>query len=364
MDTLTDLGAEVSEAGPLVWVRAPQEVRRRLDVPAAFALAFESSHGGEFDAEFVAPGSYFLEKVIALATRRGRWDVARLESPDGGWIVSALEDAGFGPASGVHFSVDGIEEDLLIVFSFRVSLVADEKRESYHRIAVSVRDASVTELDSEPDYDRTIPADFSQPRPDLESAYGLAAESLRSLTRADVDRFRTKSLAFLEEEVRRIFGYFDRTLDEIRETDPGGSQDLIRAIMTERDRRLTEALERFDPAATATLCAIRAVFVPTARIRLAFPDRSDTETRVDAWSRRVRGLRCDVCNGSFAPWRWSENRLVCAKCGPTQGASVPLPARPPSDTPRRETKADRGVARSPRGSKGRSRAASARRRRS
>lgn len=364
MEILTDLGAEVSVAGPLVWVRAPEMVRRRLDVPSTFALAFDAAHSGEFDAEFVAPGSYILEKVISLATRRGRWDVARFESREDSWPAAALDEAGLGPASGVVSSIGSIEEDLLLVFSFRVVLVADEKRETYHRIAVSIRDGFVTELESDPDDTRTIPAEFPQPRPDLESSYRIAAESLRSRTQVDLDAFRTKNLALLDEEVRRIFGYFDSTVDEVRESDPDRSQDLIRAIMTERDRRLTEAVERFDPTANATLCAVRALFVPTARIRVVFADGSDSEVRVDAVSRRIRGLRCAACQGSSGPWQRSENQLVCGNCAPTRGASAPLPARPPSDTPRRGTRADRGAVRSPRESKGRSRAASSGRRRS
>src|SRR5207249_3914933 len=83
-------------------------------------------------------------------------------------------------------------------------------------------------------------------RPDLEAAYRLATESLRTTTGVEVERFRTRSLGLLEEEVRRIFGYFDRTIDGLRESDPGGSQDLLRAVMAERDRRLTEAVERLE----------------------------------------------------------------------------------------------------------------------
>src|SRR5256886_13187761 len=87
----------------------------------------------------------------------------------------------------------------------------------------------------------------------------------------------------LEEEVRRIFGYFDRTMEEIQAADPDGSQDLLRAIRGERDRRLTETLERFDPKARASLCAIRAIQTPIARVRLRFLGGAPIEGTLDAW---------------------------------------------------------------------------------
>src|SRR5207247_8919722 len=122
------------------------------------------------------------------------------------------------------------------------------------------------------------------------------------LTDAEVERFRTWCLGLLEEELRRIFGYFDRTIDELRESDPSGSTDLIRTVMAERDRRLTEAVERFDPRASASLCSIRAILVPTARVQLEFPDGTRIESRLDAWSRRLGGLVCRICGITAGPW--------------------------------------------------------------
>src|SRR2546427_351253 len=189
IEALTDLGAAVSEDDSLIWVQAPELVQRDLEVPGRFALAFDPERNREFEAELVAPGSYFLERLVSVVVRRGRWDVS-------------------------HYTVTG----------------------------------------------------------------------------AEVEPFRTRSLGLLEEEVRRIFGHFDRTIEGLRESDPGGSQDLLRAVMAERDRRLTEAVERFDPKASASLCSIRAILIPTARLAIEFPDGTRIESRLDAWSRRVRGL--------------------------------------------------------------------------
>src|SRR6266581_3932869 len=296
-EALADLGAEVSEAESLLWVRAPESVQRELEVGAEFALAFDPAHVGEFGAELVAPGSYFLERLFACATRRGCWDAVRVEADDGLWVASAIAASGLAVAATPE--VVESSEDVLLVFAFRTTLASDEKREAFHCFAVSTADESVWAVDGA-DASAVVPVPF----PDLR-----------------------KNLGLLEEEVRRIFGYFDRTVSEIREADPDGSADLVRAVMAERDRRLAEALERFEPRATATLCSIRAVLTPSVRMRVRLDD-GDAEVRLDAWSRQARVTRAE---------------------------SVRLPGRPPSDIPRRGTPADAGGERAPRGPKARSR---------
>src|SRR5436309_1923651 len=149
-------------------------------------------------------------------------------------------------------------------------------REAPHGFAVSTADDSVWAVDGA-DASAVVPVPLPDLRTKLEPAYRRASEALKDRMRDEVERFRAKSLGLLEEEVRRIFGYFDRTIDGLRESDPGGSQDLLRAVMAERDRRLTEAVERFDPKASAALCSIRGILVPTARLQIDFPDGARTE---------------------------------------------------------------------------------------
>ena len=358
IEALTDLGARVSDGDSLVWVQAPESVQRDLEVPARFALSFDPERSGEFEAEMVAPGSYFLERLVSVVTRRGQWDVSRCAVTATDWISDALHESGLDPETAVSSRVDGIEDELLLLFAFRVTLVSDEKRESFHLVAVSLVDGSTWPEDPDRADRGLVPHPAPAIRPDLEAAYRLATESLRTTTGVEVERFRTRSLGLLEEEVRRIFGYFDRTIDGLRESDPGGSQDLLRAVMAERDRRLTEAVERFDPKASASLCSIRAILVPTARLHLEFPDGTRTESRLDAWSRRLRGLACKTCGGAEGPWRPSRDGLRCARCAATQAESARPRGRPRSDTPRRGTRAGEASARASRGSTARSRGAS------
>lgn len=359
IEALTDLGATVSEGDSLVWVQAPESVQRDLEVAPSFALAFDPERSREFEAELVAPGSYFLERLVSVVARRGQWDVSQCTVTGKEWISEALRESGLGPDTADFSLVDGIEDEILLLFAFRVTLVSDEKRESFHLVAVSLVDGSTWPVD--PDRaDHGLLAHASPGiRPDLETGYRLATESLRTMTSVDIERFRTRSLGLLEEEVRRIFGYFDRTIDGLRESEPGGSQDLLRAVMAERDRRLTEAVERFDPKASASLCSIRAILVPTARLQLEFPDGTKTESRLDAWSGRLRGLVCSVCSGTAGPWRpSSQDGLRCTTCASKPAESARPRGRPRSDTPRRGMRVGEASARSPRGSKARSRGAS------
>src|SRR5207249_1933991 len=359
IEALTDLGAAVSDGDPLVWVQAPESVQRDLEVPARFALSFDPERSRAFEAELVAPGSYFLERLVSVASRRGRWDVSQCTVSGTDWISVEPRESGLRPETGVSSRVDGIEDELLLLFAFRVTLVSDEKREGFHLVAVSLVDRSTWPVDPDRTGRRLMPHPSLEIRPDLETAYRLATEFLRLATGVEVERFRTRSLGLLEEEVRRIFGYFDRTIEGLRESDPGGSQDLLRAIMAERDRRLTEAVERFDPKASAALCSIRAILVPTARLQLEFPDGTRTESRLDAWSRRLRSLACRMCGGTEGPWRPVRDGLHCARCAATQAESARPRGHPRSDTPRRGTRAGEASARASRGSRARSRGASA-----
>src|SRR2546430_13254734 len=147
LDTLADVGATVSEADPLSWMQVHERVRSGLEVPATFAITFDPDRAGDFEAELVAPGSYFLERIVALAASRGRWDVARFEAADAEWIQRSLSEGGLGSETGVHLETAELGETVLFLFSFRVTLVSDGKREGFHLIAGSPTPGSAWESD-------------------------------------------------------------------------------------------------------------------------------------------------------------------------------------------------------------------------
>src|SRR5438093_980767 len=206
IEALTGLGAAVSDGDPLVWVQAPESVQRDLEVPGRFALSFDPERSRAFEAELVAPGSYFLERLVSVVTRRGRWDVSQCTVSGTEWISEALRESGLDPETGVSSRVDGIEDELLLLFAFRVTLVSDEKREGFHLVAVSLVDGSTWPVDPDRADRELMPHPSPEIRPDLETAYRLATESLRLSTGVEVERFRTRSLGLLEEEVPRDRG--------------------------------------------------------------------------------------------------------------------------------------------------------------
>src|SRR5881397_1941832 len=142
----------------------------------------------------VAPASYFLERLVSVVTRRGQWDVSRCAVTATDWISDALRESGLDPETGVSSRVDGIEDELLLLFAFRVTLVSDEKRESFHLVAVSLVDRSMWPVDPDRADRELMPHPSPEIRPDLEPAYRLATEFLRLATGVDVERFRTRSL--------------------------------------------------------------------------------------------------------------------------------------------------------------------------
>ena len=335
---LEDVGTEVRDDGTFLWLRVPDAVQASLDLPAQACLTFDADRAGEFDAELVAPGSYLLEKLLGLATRRGRWDVARLATPPEDWALEALGDCPEIGPDGARDVVPSQTEELLFLFAFRTALTSDEKREGFHLIAVTPDGSEGWAVPWPLQEQGLVPAilpGFSQ---DLGPAYRRAQEILGHGIREDMEIFRRSCLTSLEEEVRRIFRYFDGTVAEVKEAAPSGAEDVVRAIEAERDRRLAEALERFDPHAVASLCSVRVLLVPTVHVTL---DRGTgpLAVTIDALTRHVRGLPAAV-----------------KEAGP-----VPLPADPRSGTPRRRTTVGRAPGRSPRGSTGRSRSAASRR---
>ena len=118
LEALRDIGASLSDGESLVWVQAPETVQRDLEVPANFALAFDAERNREFDAELVAPGSYFLERLVSVVVRRGRWDMSRCDVSGSEWISDALIECGLGPETAATSRINGVEDELLLLFTF------------------------------------------------------------------------------------------------------------------------------------------------------------------------------------------------------------------------------------------------------
>ncbi len=283
---LEDVGATVRDDGTFLWVTVPDDAQTGLELPAQACLTFDADRVGEFDAELVAPGSYLLEKLLGLATRRGRWEVVRVVAASDTWVQDAVR-RDFGSTAKVETL--GSEEEPLALFAFRTSLTSDEKREAFHLIAATLDGRESWAVDWPlPEGDVSL-APLPGVAPELGRAYEQAQETLRATIGEDAAAFQKTSLAALEEEVRRIFRYFDGTVAEVRQAEPAHADDVVRAIEAERDRRLAEALERFEPRAVASLCSVRVAVAPTARVRVRTGDGTRTEARVDALTRHVRG---------------------------------------------------------------------------
>ncbi len=334
---LQEAGAEVRDDGAFLWASVPEAAQAALDLPAQACVTLDPERIGEFDAELVAPGSYLLEKLLAFATARGRWDLARRAAPANGWereILGSLPGA-----SGAVEVLDRAERPVAL-FAFRTALTSDEKREGFHLLAATLDGAECWSVPWPLSEDGLAPANLPGFAPDLAPAYARARDVLSERMRAEAEAFQKGSLVALEEEVRRVFRYFDGTVAEVKEAAPSGAEDIVRAIEAERDRRLAEALERFEPHAFASLCSVRVVFVPEVRAVVRTEGGERVEVRVDALTRHIRGL----------PGRVTAD-----------GSARPR-ARPRSGTPRPRRTDGPGRVRSPRGSRARSRSAASRRR--
>lgn len=361
VEVLTDLGASVTEREGLLWVEIPEGLRSSLELPDHAVLTLQPERAGEFGAELLAPGSYILERLLAIAMARGRWEVVRSVDASEEWALTVVRKAGLPPDWTPQVAEVG--EVSIPVFSFRTTLTADDKRESFVSLAVFPGESVGLPL---PWTSAAAPLPVA-PLPldgvDLGLAYEAACTTLSSIMQSHVGSFRKEALAALEEEVRRVLRYFDGTLAEIRSSGSFESDSFLRAVEAERDRRLAEAVERLEPLATARLASIRIVMTRGALVRLASDAGKEAEIRLDAFTKSIRGLQCEACASRTGPWV-SLRPDRCGRCGPTEAASVRLPTHRPSDIARPRRKADRAGGRSLRGSKERSRFADGSRRRS
>ena len=359
-EALVELGADVSDGDSVVWVRAPERLQSALRSPENFPLAFDPDHAGEFGADLIAPGSFVLERLLSLAMERGRWDSVRVSATPKDWVSRVLADVGLQGIGDSDLSPMELRDSLYFVFTFRLTFLSDEKREAFHAVVVSAEEGIAWPADlSATEVVTGDPVAFAEP-PKVKEGYEIARAALREITGRETRAFRERSLRLLEEEVRRIFRYCDETMAELREADPSKAAEIGRSIEAQRGRHLTEALERFEPRATAALCAVRAIVAPTAS--LEWRGAGGRRILVDAWTKRVRGLICDRCHADDSPWSCAGGELLCARCTVTQAASARPRGRPRSGTPRRDTRIAGGSGRSPRGSTERPRAASGRRR--
>jgi len=359
-DAVEDLGGSISECDGVLEVGLPPEFSERIELAPRFTLTCATPAASHADAELLAPGSYVLERFSSLMMRRGRWDSARLGSPPDDWVTEALRAHGLDGSCGLEATLESLATARIWAFTFRVTLVADEKREMFFAVLVREGEPSGWIADWEPLEVPLEPAPIALDRERLMTSYRIAAETLTEHARPEVRAFRKTCLTLLDEEVGRIFRYFDRTVDEIRQASPADSEGLLRAIEAERGRRLVEAAERFTPRAQASLCAVRYVEAPEALVALCRRNSDETlaRARVDAWSRVIRGIQCASCNRTQGPWRVSQLGAVeCIQCLPMANGSARPPSHRPSGTHRRGRKASQGRPRSPRGCMARSRAA-------
>lgn len=326
---LQDLQAEVHEEDGLLWVEIPPGARRALGLPDRLVATFDPTRGGEFGAELVAPGSYLLDRMLSVAMVRGRHEAVRMHLGPSAWVREALEAAGLGEEARWEVHREG--ETLVALFGFRITLTSDEKQERFRVIAVRPGEDPGWEipwsLASVP-----LPRARIESGLDLRPLHAVAIRTLSALSVEDVEGFRKAALGSLEQEVRRIFRFYDGAMRAAREASPPEEGSLGDAIKAERDRRLEEALERFEPKASARLVSVRVVFAPFVDAVLR-DGHQDLRIRIDAFTRSVRGLRCGACRSQEGPWS-SVAPARCVRCGSTGVESSRPPSRRPSDTPR------------------------------
>lgn len=263
-------------------------------------LSFEPAVAAAADAELCVVGSDLLDRILADASTRGLHCVARVDAAGGPTPddVVAANLAFPNAEATVLASERGVVP--YVLFSFRVSLVTDEKREQFRSILVNAETGEPHRVaDVFLEESLTLPEEPVVSGADLVGAYRAACLALERAILPDVDGVRTHARALLAEELARIEGFYEASIQELYEGRAREPLEAERVLRAERERRTDEARRKFRLVVEARLVNARTILIPTTTLRLRVASlRAATEV----------GLEYDAVN-------LETNRPTCASCG-------------------------------------------------
>lgn len=263
-------------------------------------LAFDPAVAAAADAELCVVGSDVLDRILADASSRGLHCVARVDAEGGPPPQDVLAaNLAFPNATA---TVLGSERGIVpyVLFNFRVSLVTDEKRERFRSVLVNAETGEPHRVaDVFLEESLTLPEEPVVSGADLASAYRAAGLALERAIRPEVDEVRTHARALLAEELARIEGFYEVSIQELYEGRSRAPLEAERVLRAERERRTDEARRKHALVVQARLVNARTILVPTTTMRVRVANgRAETDL----------GLEYDAVN-------LETNRPACASCG-------------------------------------------------
>jgi len=277
----------------------PESLRPAFEGVDSIRLTFDPAiAASRSQVDLAAIGSYLMDRVVEDATRAGWHCVARIEA--GAESAADVVARALRPRNAT-LSVEAVETAPVphLLFNFRVRLTTDERVERLESVLIDTRTG--WERKTAPalfEENLALPENVGFDWAAIGGAYGSACRILETRIEPEVRAFRAQAEALLQAELDRIGGYFDRSIREAQAARAGGGGAEARSLELERDRRLTEAKEKYRLVGEVELCNVRTVLLDVTRATVALANRGARKglsLEYDCASMAVPSLACEVC---------------------------------------------------------------------
>jgi len=315
------LGAGRFEDVPgVVRYEVPPERRNALNA-ATLRVTFDPALAEKYDGvELLTPGSLLLDRIFEDASGSGHHCIAKVQAGDESSVSEVLAaNMSFRNAKAeVSSSTRGPVPYTL--FTFRISLVTDEKTELLDNVLLncdSLREHHSSDLFFEEAL--ALPEGRLETGRDMRSIYTAACEVVEKRIDAIVTGCRDSAKGRLAEEEKRIEEYFSGLKREAQDSKyPEQAKAAIEAYAAEEAKRLEEARLKYSLDAKVRLVAVRTILVPTVRMKVRLTGRKkekEIELQYDEVSLDVPPPACEACGTEMSePGLCDEGHVICTKC--------------------------------------------------
>lgn len=285
-------------------------------------------------AEPASLGSPFLDSLIARAVAHGTASVGQI-------MPERLKRKGLRDEvervlvfSNCRVRYEDAEPEVLrshiVQFNFKVSFLADDRRERLYVVPVNLWSNQVNlpmvehlSAASRPVQPMSL---RDAPRIPISDAYATAQNALRGLVAEEIGRHQERIRKRFSVECLRIQDYYDQVASELErrrhaaadEGRTGALDAKLEAARTESRRKLHELGEKYRLRVCARLTSGRLVSQPKTFFRL-FIDRGATTRTLtlayDSWLGRLEPPICEACHTEMTRVHVSQQaRLLCPGC--------------------------------------------------
>lgn len=318
-------------------VLIPDEFAEHFDGESYFGLSFDFDVARQHqDSEFVTYGSYFLDRVIDLASQRGLVCKRHIldENVEGRTLPQKIKGKIAFRNCRATFLANVPTIYHYVLFSFKISYISDEREDRIVRILVNLNTGHVDDSMLEA-VGSAIFTDSSHTRYTVEQmcsiddAYQAATRAMEERIQATIHELNGRIGVRLASEKKRIMEYYDeidnelkskrdRLVESERKDGIKSIDDKLRLSEIERQRRLNEIEEK--NALKVSIMLFNATVISHTKIRNRYKvkrGRAERDVYV-VWNPALNDidpLICEICGGETLEVELCSNsHLGCTKC--------------------------------------------------